>query len=147
MTEHTPEKLERLGLWFREFLSKNREALSQMHGHADRDNPPSRSGLESNEVWAWIHDEVWHGPPEPEPPGHWEVRVTGAMLAPGAWNRWEDVADVFETEGDDLTVCTYHKRFLPCRRCYEDPHEDSWSSDPDAVGAVSDYQQDGRRDG
>jgi hypothetical protein len=42
---------------------------------------------------------------------------------------------------DDLVVCTWHRRFLPCRRCYDDPREGSWSSELSDVLAVERYQK------
>lgn len=52
-------------------------------------------------------------------------------VAPSAFESFDE---------DDYVVCTYHKRFLPCRRCYEDPHEGDWSSHPVDVQDVADYQ-------
>ncbi len=41
--------------------------------------PPGQLG--PGQVWAWIHDVVWDGTGE-EPPGHWEIRGTGALIEP-----------------------------------------------------------------
>jgi hypothetical protein len=43
---------------------------------------PPAGQLKPGQVWAWIHDEVWRDPTDPEPPGHWEIRGTGALLEP-----------------------------------------------------------------
>lgn len=46
-------------------------------------------------------------------------------------------------EENDPIVCTYHKRFLPCRRCDEDPHQEYWSNRAEDVDRVTEYQQGG----
>lgn len=85
-----------------------------------------------------VRDVMDSTPETEERPTIWRVPTSEQWKIDAWWLSYDSTA----IDDDEPTVCTVHKRFVPCRPCQRDCDElvsSRWSSDPDDVEAVVAY--------